>query len=854
MNKRSLLAITIATASALCASAVPAKPGLTRTVKQSDGTELTLSVGGDERFHSYTTSDHLSVTRGADGNYYYLTPQGISSVVAHPEGARSADEITFIQQNQLAPAAVAQTLARPKMNTASGISQRAGQVSPKVTTQVPTTASPKGPVLLLAYKDYAFRDGADALTTFQDFFDEGDVSARQYFKDQSGGQYTPQFDVYGPYTLSQKRSYYGANDYSGDDVRVGTMVGEGVLGLNSQIDFSQYDNDGDGVCDVVIVIYAGDGEASSYDDDADNAIWPCQWTLSSSDYGQSLTCDGVKVNAFAVFNELNGSDLTKIDGIGTFCHEYGHCMGLPDFYDTYYSGNFGMGPWSIMDYGNYNNDGYTPLGYSAYEKEFMGWYTIPEATENTFYTLPAWNNVNTPNDQAIKLTSSNANEYFILENRQQQCWDEYMPAAGLMITHVTYSSAAWNGNYVNNNYYYSGWSQKYDTVAERMTIMPADNSKEMEKWGSYYYIVDDDCLGDLWPYKGNDAFTDSSSPAAALNLTSSYLGKPITEITQNADGTVSFWCMKEETPKTPIDTPVLNEGDVVSSTSFTASWTHDPGEAEVTYSLEVRLNDGTQPVPTLVNSASFASAQGNDWTDCGTNKYYAIYEDNSIRLGSSKYTGYVISPTFTTDEDGVVTLWFNAKAYGNDTSVPATLYVLDQNGNTLASSTQTLTSSAADYCAKFTVSASTKVQVKIASETTKKRINLYTAKIYTGDASDDIYKSRTREVSDTGDQTRRLITGIEGSSYTVTDLKEGAIYTFRVKAVPADTDTYEESPWTDMLSVDLSDTSAVHSIINNDLDQAPVYYNLQGIRIPFPTAGQVVIRKQGSSATKILIQ
>ncbi|MDE5808146.1 MAG: M6 family metalloprotease domain-containing protein, partial [Muribaculaceae bacterium] len=342
---------------------------------------------------------------------------------------------------------------------------------------------------------------------------------------------------------------YGGNDYSGEDKGLGKMVAEGALGLDREIDYSKYDNDGDGVCDVLIILYAGDGEASSYDRDAENAIWPCQWSLSSSDYGKSLTLDNTLINKFAVFNELNGSNLRKIDGIGTFCHEFSHCLGLPDFYDTNYGQLFGMGPWSLMDSGSYLDDGYTPIGYSAYEKEFMGWIDIEEGKKNTYYSLPVLNQVNAATDKAVRLTNpADPDEYFILENRRRQGWDKYMDAEGLLIYHVTYSASAWENNNVN------------DFPMQRMTPVPCDNNLKMDAYSYYgktqYRINDADLRGDLWPYKGNDSFTDNSLPAQKVN-TGNLLGKPVTGIVINSDGTASFWLMKSDTNDSAVEEIVL---------------------------------------------------------------------------------------------------------------------------------------------------------------------------------------------------------------------------------------------------------------------------------------------------------
>ena len=181
-------------------------------------------------------------------------------------------------------------------------------------------------------------------------------SARDYYYDNSNGVFEPIFDVYGPIKLSQNMAYYGANDSSGNDKNPEQAVKEACQAIDNIVDFSNYDLDGDGEVDLVYMVYAGKGEA---DGGSSNTIWPHQWNLSSA--GVNLILDGKTVDRYACGSELNGSG--SIDGLGTICHEFGHAMGLPDFYDTDYDTN-GQGrtllDYSLMDSGSYNNDGWTP--------------------------------------------------------------------------------------------------------------------------------------------------------------------------------------------------------------------------------------------------------------------------------------------------------------------------------------------------------------------------------------------------------------------------------------------------------------------------------------------------------------
>ena len=169
---------------------------------------------------------------------------------------------------------------------------------------------------------------------------------------------------------------------------------------------------------------------------------------------------------------------------------------MPDLYDTGNNDNYGMGNWDIMCLGCYCNDGYTPVGYSAYEKVFMGWVEYINPVPNTYYTLTPWNQMSEFTDQAVCIKSDiNRNEYFILENRQRQGWDRYLPGQGIMVTHITYSPSYWTNNKPNND------------KIQLVTLLPADN--KLSKYSE---------SGDLWPQSNRYDLTDETTPATVLNM------------------------------------------------------------------------------------------------------------------------------------------------------------------------------------------------------------------------------------------------------------------------------------------------------------------------------------------------
>ena len=782
---------------AASAFAVPAKRVPTN-ITQSDGTKVTITMMGDEWSHSYVTSDFKTVGIGNDGDVYYRTSSGLSNVRAHEIVQRNAAELGFLSKNTTIMGLDALTKSNPRSKARSMSYTNPMKVG---STQVPTTGTPRVPVIVIEYSD---KKCSNPLSTFTSTYTSGSSSVYQYFYDQSNGLYRPQYDVYGIYNLNKTRATYGGNDSSGNDVGVAQMVYDAVIASNADIDWTQYDNDGDGEADVVIVVYAGVGEAQA-SSTVPNSIWPCQWTLAYGNYygdgPGSVTLDGIKIDRFGVFNEINGSkdNGTQMDGIGTFCHEFSHCLGLPDFYDTG-SGNhyYGIGSWSLMDYGSYNNNGYTPIGYSAYEKNFMGWINLLTPTENSFYTLPKFNQKSASTDIAYKVTSPlNSNEYYILENRAQQGWDSYIADEGLMVTHVTYKADRWSANTVNKQ------------AIQLFTIIPADNTLSD-------YNEETDLYGE-----SNHSLTDSSTPAAKLNMNSSgtlpnsgagYMGKPLTEINLNSDGTVSFWYIKGNEPHYA---PVLNDASNVQNTSFTASWT-DETDAQYVSSYDLQVNEqgsSTSNVYSLVSSTSGLS---------NGDKIILVDETASKAAGAISSNVLVakdvtISNSSITDPEDVEV--FTLVANG------ANWKLANSEGQYLTSTTQKKVSyTSSGTSVSITISSGSATidfgsAGKILYNNGSPRFTTYTSSVTSTMRLPKIYKlssgasSAPLRASETGGASNRTITGITAKSYTVSGLNEGRTYNFKVRANYADG---SQSDWTATKSVTLSGTAELNPYIVAD--------------------------------------
>ena len=437
MKKIALLAIGCIAATLLWAK--PARRG-PLVVSQEDGSEIVVYQHGDERFHWTTNEAGEWIAQDANGKWQVVSELSEEQIQAR----REASKFTIAEQTQMRKQAATQTAVK-------------------------TNIAEHGLVILVNFADQAFEATQAEMDSMHNGYNysrdysyqynretyniHAEGSARQYFYDASFGQYNPQFDVVGPVTVSQKYSYYGANDTYGNDKHAEQMVYEACLLVDSlypEIDFSIYDNDGDGEMDYVYVVYAGFGEA---DGGPANTIWPHSYWIHYAGY--NLTIDGVKIDKYACGNEKNAIS-KQHDGIGTFVHEFGHVLGLPDLYATNNTTHRTLGDWDVMDYGPYNNDGNTPPTYSAYERFFFGWLTptlIKDTALLTLHDLYSTNEaflISTTDEHNLIGTDPNPTTFYLLENRQSNIWDKYLAGHGMMLTKVQYDYNKWYKNIVNN--------------------------------------------------------------------------------------------------------------------------------------------------------------------------------------------------------------------------------------------------------------------------------------------------------------------------------------------------------------------------------------------------------------------
>lgn len=500
--------------------AIPARRG-TITVQQADGSVITLQMVGDEHFHYYrnvATGEAMRLT--AAGQYVSIDPAELTAGATMGQQRRAAANARRSQR---------------LVNRTAGPN--------KVGAFKPTMGQKRGLVILVNFTDKLMASGRQAAINSM-FNQEGYTtgghvgSVHDYFYDQSYGQLDLQFDVVGPVTVSQNMKYYGGNDADGNDLRPATMVIEALKLVDSQVNFANYDWDGDGEVDQVYIIYAGYGENSGA---AASTIWPHEWQLSDArSYGDgsgALRLDGVRVDTYACSSELSGTSGSTLNPIGTACHEFSHCLGFPDTYDVDYSGAFGMDAWDVMCSGSYNGPsgaGEVPAGYTAYERWQAGWLTPTELSDPV--TVSNMGALHDTSEAYILYNSANRNEYILLENRQPVKWfgylGEYAAGSGLLATHIDYNSTVWSNNAVN------------DTPSrQRMTIIPA--GKTYGTYSSYnrdWIVSAADYRSMLFPgskHVSELLSTSHASYAGKWFTNPSALGHDFTEITE-ANGCISF--------------------------------------------------------------------------------------------------------------------------------------------------------------------------------------------------------------------------------------------------------------------------------------------------------------------------
>ncbi len=586
--KKSIL-ITVAAlfchvASTLAIPAYPAKKRVTLT----NGNVVNVTLTGDEHFSYFRTDDGKAV-RQLDNNQFELIP---------------TFEFMSLQE--------AASEQRQAANT-----RRQAKAQRRVGTMVENlTGTKKGLVILVNFKDNNFTvDNPNDFYTryfnekgFSDYGFKGSVG--DYFREQSYGKFNIDFDVAGPYTLPRIMQWYGAKSSYGHDSDAQQMILDALKLANPDVDFTKYDWNGDKEVDQVFVIYAGYGENYGYSTDC---IWPHESHVSV-DY------DGMHISTYGCSCELQSEGIP--DGIGSPCHEFSHCLGYPDMYDTVSQLAGGTAGWDLMCSGSYNgayvNGRYIsavlPACYTSYERMEAKWLTPVELKSEEQIT--GMKSLYDSPEAYILRNEGNPNEYFLLENRQQKGFDQGLGGHGLLVLHVDYSESAWASNSVN-----------VDANHRRMDILAADGTSSSSM------------AGDPFPGPYNvKKITNYTSPAAftMYNKNSDgtkYLNKNIEHITES-NGLISFLACRPD-----LEVPVVGEPAAASATSFTANW--DAVKGADVYELELTETPTKNIATALMLSEDFAGCykSSNGFTDIGSNmnKYCSVAGFNGSKLYQSPY-------------------------------------------------------------------------------------------------------------------------------------------------------------------------------------------------------------------------
>lgn len=541
----------------VAAWAVPAKPGLL-TIEQPDGRTIKVRIVGDENSHYYLSEDGYLLTRGAD-DYFYYSDFDRQSGLLRSTGVRASDislrdseEAAFVsRRSREAPDLRAMSRRKSTLvtrrRTANADESQTNSGTWQKTKDFPTIGTQRTIVILVQFKDTKFtvENSEEVFRNFMmqegfTYSNGAHLSVRDYYTTCSDGLFDPQFDVFGPVTLSQNLAYYGRNDASGNDDRPEDMVVEACTMLDDEINFADYDRNGDGWVDNVYLFYAGYSEAEGA---SANAIWPHSWDIWLGAQIR-LQLDGVNIGPYGCSPELNmGTD--DLAGIGVFCHEFGHVLGLPDLYAT--DGNqlaFTPGEYSLMDAGEYTDNSNTPPSLTAYERWVLGWHTPDLIDRPMNGMLPPLSSGTT---RSYMIPTSNPNEMFFLENRQQEGLDEFIPGHGMLVWHVDYDEEIWTGNDVNNL-----------STHQRVDIVEADADQSEATRAA-----------DPFPgTSGIRSFTASTYPALE-DWSGQGIDLPITGIREE-DGVIYFEVLGGVFE---IDPVTLNEPENVTATSVSLSWT-----------------------------------------------------------------------------------------------------------------------------------------------------------------------------------------------------------------------------------------------------------------------------------------
>ena len=555
--KKILLSITFALMGIVSGFAAKAHTALT-TITQSDGSQLTIRLHGDEHYSWYSTTDDVLLVQ-VGKNYYVAQVEEDGTLKATPQLAHNAGERGTVEEqvinNQNKEKFLNLLNAEPQ-----ALAKPFGEVYP---AYFPHTGSPKALVILVEFQDVKFKT-SNPVATFTHYlkgaegedapeannaYVKGKVnygSVSQYFNDMSQGKFTPQFDIVGPVTVSKNSAYYGGNVGNSTDTNFAKMIAEACKGVSTKVNFADYDQNNDGYVDLVYVIYAGYSE--SLGGNSSDCLWPKSGTNAfyEPETNNLLKLNGKQICRYGINNELNASPTVEannykgmplLNGIGLFCHEFSHTMGLPDLYPTVETSrvdNQNPEYWDLMDGGEYTYSGYFPTPYSPWEMEVMGWTTPVELGDDAKQV-----NLNSyaSDRTAYKINGEN-DEYLLIQNIQTDGWWRGITKAfnttGMLVWRIDYPYPTVSLNNRLNN----------EIGKPNVMIVPADgyvisdyNHGKGKQWTDDQYNLS--LQGD--PFPGTKK---NKTELLSVELNNSTLKKPFYNI-KETDGVITFDYLKD---------------------------------------------------------------------------------------------------------------------------------------------------------------------------------------------------------------------------------------------------------------------------------------------------------------------
>ena len=497
--KRSAILLTLGLL-CLVAQAIPADPR-PKTITQPDGTTITVKLHGDEFFHYTTTLDGYTVVKDKRGFYTYAQPDG-DRIIASGRIARDEAHRSLADRAALA--------STPKHLTDQAMKRSGTQMRQRRQSAMRRVGDDplmdygrfRGLIILINYTDKKFTMSEPG-QFYNDMVNTHDYtgytldstrvnmtgSVRDYFYDNSNHIFDPQFDIVGPYDLHYNSKFPQASN------NASPLFMAALAAADGDVNYRDYDSDGDGYVDMVFFLVAG--YAANYIGNNEYYLWPHMYYLY-----EAPARDGVHFARYACSTEIAGwenSDYQDVNGIGTFCHEFSHVLGLPDLYDTDGGGSGGEcitpGEWSIMAGGSGQDFGRNPVGYSLYERYALGFTTPDVINDKGEFTLEALDKSN----YGLRLNTHNRDEFFLIENRQPGKWDRFLPGHGMMIARVDSSDTdIWWYNNVNCNpnrpFYellraqYSGNDSPYDPFPGLAGVTEINNftTPNLRTWNSFF--------------------------------------------------------------------------------------------------------------------------------------------------------------------------------------------------------------------------------------------------------------------------------------------------------------------------------------------------------------------------------